>query len=1206
MEEDKFNSIINEYYDFRTSLSDNINNSSISLNNELCYLIEENWFDNLKEGFNEYKNLKKRNKLSENFDYYDLLPEIDPKFINNFSIILKSIKDNKKLRCISKKLLELIYDKNDLKDYNYIKYYSGNNKLIIEYENDNKAILLIDPFNQKEIKNNINIILIKDKEKKQLFENILSSKNKFPNKNFNNIMPIDIYLNKLNNIMKLFIYFYYYEKDLKENQAYIFSDNGEDYYYLINPEWLNKFKDIFNYSDVYKFLNLIDTKEKIYYDKLNHHYEYITSKINENILNKKKELFDDIFSGEQVKSKSAKLNNIIYHKNCYIINSQIMNIIKSIFNDNEINIKSKRIFYANNNIYLVYDKKVIIGKLNEQLLFNPKYIIVYDSNEIFESEKKYLLAYTIKKYLYSLKCDLSNSNLQILKVKNNIICKCIVLNVTKSINKNDNQQKNKSVPKNNTNSFQKIRTENHNLNQRTNNYSYEKNCNNQYEEKNINYNSIKNANNIKITNNKIRESNKKKKNYKIKKFDIKINEEQINNNDKDNLSNNHKIDKLINNDFKKKYPEEIEENINFNNKREKHKKLNENNEFKKQDNENLSENELINSPKNMLTISTDQGRSFNDDEEMNKHLREQDNIIIEYENKNKKMENESKEKDDKLKDIQKELENKNNEIININKNLDERQNYIKELEYENREKENEIKKIKLKNDEEYQKLNELLNKAKEENKNIKQINLKRKKKLEEQIKINDELKIHNNELINKIEELEKNNDESNNIIEELKENNRIKEERIKELENEKKVIMKNSNKMSQMKKKYNSEIQRYKDEIDKLVKENNILNQKCVLIENELKDVNKNEIINSDKKLQEKINDLEKSINNYKEINNKLREKENEIKKLKNLNDEYQKIKESFNKSKEENKKIKQINIKMRKKLEEQYKINDELKNNNSELNNKIKELENEKNEIINKINNDSKNKISQMKNEYDSKSQRYIDEINELKKIIKKREANNNEQINDKKRRELDERENIIKMKENEINKKISFLEDKENLIEKENKEIEIKRRELEKEIENNKRALKNSKKIDNSKNHLKIYKNPLDIYKNPPLIGLNNIGATCFMNSTLQCLSQTKELTFYFLKEENEKKIINNNIALVNKNAYQLSPIYLELIKQLWDEKGEISFSPYNFMNVVEKMNPLFKQGQAGDSKDFIIFILEQLHKELKKPVNNGSNII
>ena len=33
--------------------------------------------------------------------------------------------------------------------------------------------------------------------------------------------------------------------------------------------------------------------------------------------------------------------------------------------------------------------------------------------------------------------------------------------------------------------------------------------------------------------------------------------------------------------------------------------------------------------------------------------------------------------------------------------------------------------------------------------------------------------------------------------------------------------------------------------------------------------------------------------------------------------------------------------------------------------------------------------------------------------------------------------------------------------------------------------------------------------LYDSPTLIGLNNIGVTCFMNSTLQCLSQTKDLT-------------------------------------------------------------------------------------------------
>ena len=70
------------------------------------------------------------------------------------------------------------------------------------------------------------------------------------------------------------------------------------------------------------------------------------------------------------------------------------------------------------------------------------------------------------------------------------------------------------------------------------------------------------------------------------------------------------------------------------------------------------------------------------------------------------------------------------------------------------------------------------------------------------------------------------------------------------------------------------------------------------------------------------------------------------------------------------------------------------------------------------------------------------------------------------------------------------------------------------------------------------------------------------------------------------------------------QLCPVYLEVIKNLWDKDGNKSFSPDNFVNTIIKMNPLFEKGEPGDSKDFIIYILEQFHKELKKPVNTISN--
>ena len=245
---------------------------------------------------------------------------------------------------------------------------------------------------------------------------------------------------------------------------------------------------------------------------------------------------------------------------------------------------------------------------------------------------------------------------------------------------------------------------------------------------------------------------------------------------------------------------------------------------------------------------------------------------------------------------------------------------------------------------------------------------------------------------------------------------------------------------------------------------------------------------------------------------------------------------------------------------------------------------------------------------------------INKEEKSCEKNRSNNKED------KEEEKEEQISKKKFRDLINKYKELEKKSKELEKENKELKKKDKakdkqilELKKEIESLKssndkeeesdeigksvkKKFKKNKKQENfleSTEEIKVFQS-ISEYPKPTLVGLQNVGATCFMNSTLQCLSHTKELTNYFLKKRNLKSIMNNNIQKANPNEYQLAPVYYELIQNLWNVNGGKYYAPYNFMNRVNDMNPLFKKGEAGDAKDFIIFVLEQMHRELSKSLN------
>ena len=124
----------------------------------------------------------------------------------------------------------------------------------------------------------------------------------------------------------------------------------------------------------------------------------------------------------------------------------------------------------------------------------------------------------------------------------------------------------------------------------------------------------------------------------------------------------------------------------------------------------------------------------------------------------------------------------------------------------------------------------------------------------------------------------------------------------------------------------------------------------------------------------------------------------------------------------------------------------------------------------------------------------------------------------------------------------------------------------------------------------------------QNHPLIGLENIGITSYMNATLQCLSNIEQLTNYFR---------NNSYVehIVKFKPDSLAASYKRLIHNLWPSNNNHqifnhnkSYAPYDFKNKISKMNSLFEGIHANDSKDLLNFIITTLHEELNKSKKNG----
>uniref|UniRef100_A0A673LWU9 ubiquitinyl hydrolase 1 n=1 Tax=Sinocyclocheilus rhinocerous TaxID=307959 RepID=A0A673LWU9_9TELE len=116
------------------------------------------------------------------------------------------------------------------------------------------------------------------------------------------------------------------------------------------------------------------------------------------------------------------------------------------------------------------------------------------------------------------------------------------------------------------------------------------------------------------------------------------------------------------------------------------------------------------------------------------------------------------------------------------------------------------------------------------------------------------------------------------------------------------------------------------------------------------------------------------------------------------------------------------------------------------------------------------------------------------------------------------------------------------------------------------------------------------------PGFTGLVNLGNTCFMNSVIQSLSNTRELRDYFHDRGFESEINCNNPL---GTGGRLAISFAVLLRALW--KGtHHAFQPSKLKAIVASKASQFTGYAQHDAQEFMAFLLDGLHEDLNRIQN------
>lgn len=124
--------------------------------------------------------------------------------------------------------------------------------------------------------------------------------------------------------------------------------------------------------------------------------------------------------------------------------------------------------------------------------------------------------------------------------------------------------------------------------------------------------------------------------------------------------------------------------------------------------------------------------------------------------------------------------------------------------------------------------------------------------------------------------------------------------------------------------------------------------------------------------------------------------------------------------------------------------------------------------------------------------------------------------------------------------------------------------------------------------------YKN-FKYYEDKGLTGLKNLGNTCYMNSSIQCLSHTMDLVHYFMSKKMEEDV---NVVNFKRVEYHLVLRFRDLLYHIWNDNQILS--PKTFKMTLEGFVKKYVGYDQHDAQECITYILDIIHRGLSTKVD------